>query len=175
MESKTFASSRPKSARNNARRSSIAIVHAKQRLQSAPNIHGLSLLASKSEAASKSMEADISKIGRRRSSVKQAWAPSPKHNLASRSMVTPGHNEPPLPPLPRRESRSASTTSSRPTSRVYRAKDGSSYIMIDNELKPELGRVSVPTCVYGSCMCVAIQPAATLTSPSPFFAAAMFL
>ncbi len=144
LDRMAFTSGRPKSARNNVRRASTT----KQRLQSAPNVHGLSLLASKIEAQSKSMEADLSKIGRRRSSVKQAWSPSPKHNLASRSMVTSGHAEPSLPPL-RESSRPTSTatnsrpaTSSRPVSRIFKAKDGSSYLMIDNELKPELSRVS---------------------------------
>lgn len=146
MEQKV-GTNRPRSVRSSkGRRSSQP--SAKARLHSstaAVNPNALSLLASKQEAQSKSLEDDLCKVGlkSRRDSTKQAWAPSPKHSLASRSIHTPGHAEPTLPLPPLRESRPPSTVGSRPTSRLFKANDGATYLMIDNELKSDFGRVSV--------------------------------
>ncbi len=138
METNSTSTDRPRSVRSGkGRRTSVAMI--RQQLQTTTNLQpgALSLLVTRTEAQSKTMDEDPFKIGSRRDSMKQAWAPSPKRSLASRSMVTPG--EPLLPPL--RESRPPTASSSRPSSRVYRAKDGSSYIMMDTELKSDFGRV----------------------------------
>ncbi|XP_064389341.1 WD repeat-containing protein 64-like isoform X2 [Halichondria panicea] len=137
METNSTSTDRPRSVRSGkGRRTSVAMI--RQQLQTTTNLQpgALSLLVTRTEAQSKTMDEDPFKIGSRRDSMKQAWAPSPKRSLASRSMVTPG--EPLLPPL--RESRPPTASSSRPSSRVYRAKDGSSYIMMDTELKSDFGR-----------------------------------
>lgn len=145
---------RPRSVRSSkGRRSSASAAVTKQQSQSpiaGTHPHALSLLASKQKAQSKSVE-DLYKMGTevRRDFTKQAWAPSPKHNLSSRSYYTPGHNEQALPPL--KQSRPASNASSRPGSRLYKAKDGSSYLMINNELKSDFGRVSLVAILSTGC------------------------
>lgn len=81
--------------------------HAVRKLQSQPrtNSLALSLLANKHEAHSKSVSGldgvqPDKKINR---TAKQAWAPSPKNSLSSRSFYSPDHSHPLLPPLQRPE------------------------------------------------------------------------
>ncbi len=148
METSSSSADRPRSVRSGkGRRTSVAMV--RQQLQ-CTNLRpcALSLLVTRTEAQSKTIDDHPFKMSSRRDSMKQAWAPSPKRSLASRSLVIPG--EPPLPPL--KESRPPTVSSSRPSSRLFRAKDGYSYLMIDNELKHDIGRVII------NC-----------SSPSPFF------